>query len=127
VDSLVVGVYRGMDLNYVARVRAGFVPATRRQLFENIKCLATSKCPVGNLPEKEAGRWGQGFTVEEMRSACRSGLTRSQRSNSSNGRGAGPSSAHGIGMTVAGHIVEDAIDVKARDGSRVYGAEIPLS
>ncbi len=30
VDSLVVGVYRGKDLVYAARVRAGLVPATRR-------------------------------------------------------------------------------------------------
>jgi ATP-dependent DNA ligase len=30
VDSLVVGFYRGKDLTYAARVRAGLVPATRR-------------------------------------------------------------------------------------------------
>jgi hypothetical protein len=29
VDSLVVGFYRGQDLVYAARVRAGLVPATR--------------------------------------------------------------------------------------------------
>ena len=31
VDSIIVGFYRGPDLVYVARVRNGFVPATRRQ------------------------------------------------------------------------------------------------
>ena len=34
IDSLVVGVYRGKDLIYAARVRAGLVPATRREVFE---------------------------------------------------------------------------------------------
>jgi hypothetical protein len=33
-DSLVVGFYRGVDLVYAARARAGFIPATRRQVFE---------------------------------------------------------------------------------------------
>jgi ATP-dependent DNA ligase len=34
VDSIVIGVYRGKDLHYAARVRAGFVPLTRRR-FSN--------------------------------------------------------------------------------------------
>ena len=32
-----VGYYRGKDLVYVARVRNGFVPASRRQVFEKIR------------------------------------------------------------------------------------------
>jgi bifunctional non-homologous end joining protein LigD len=67
VDSLVVGVYRGEDLYYTARVRAGFVPATRRQVFESSKHLTTTKCPFVNLPEKEPGRWGEGLTAEKMK------------------------------------------------------------
>jgi ATP-dependent DNA ligase len=66
VDSLVVGFYRGMDLYYAARVRASFIPATRLKVFEAIKHLKTEKCPFVNLPEKEAGRWGQGLTAEKM-------------------------------------------------------------
>jgi len=66
VDSLVIGVYRGKDLYYAARVRAGFVPATRREVFEKIKHLTTAKCPFINLPENDAGRWGQGLTAEKM-------------------------------------------------------------
>jgi DNA ligase D-like protein (predicted ligase) len=67
VDSIVIGVYRGKDLHYAARVRAGFVPLTRRQVFERITSLETSKCPFVNLPEKDAGRWGQGLTAEKMK------------------------------------------------------------
>src|ERR1700761_589906 len=67
VDSLVVGFYRGNDLIYAARVRAGLVPATRREVFERIKHLETPKCPFANLPELSAGRWGQGLTAEKMK------------------------------------------------------------
>jgi bifunctional non-homologous end joining protein LigD len=67
VDSLVVGFYRGKDLIYAARVRAGLVPATRREVFERIKHLKTPKCPFATLPELSAGRWGQGLTAEKMK------------------------------------------------------------
>ena len=67
VDSLVVGFYRGSDLIYAGRLRAGFVPATRRQVHEQIKHLKTDLCPFANLPEKTAGRWGEGLTAEKMK------------------------------------------------------------
>jgi ATP-dependent DNA ligase len=66
VDSIVISVYRGKELHYAARVRAGLVPLTRRQVFETIRRLETAKCPFVNLPEKDAGRWGQGLTAEKM-------------------------------------------------------------
>jgi DNA ligase D-like protein (predicted ligase) len=67
IDALVVGFYRGKDLIYAARIRAGLVPATRREVFETIKHLKTPKCPFTNLPELAAGRWGQGLTAEKMK------------------------------------------------------------
>jgi ATP-dependent DNA ligase len=39
-DSLIVGYYQGKDLMYVARVRNGFIPALRRQVFERIRHLS---------------------------------------------------------------------------------------
>jgi DNA ligase D-like protein (predicted ligase) len=66
-DALIVGFYRGKDLFYAARVRAGFVPATRREVFSKIRHLKVSKCPFVNLPEVSAGRWGQGLTAEKMK------------------------------------------------------------
>jgi DNA ligase D-like protein (predicted ligase) len=68
-DALIVGFYRGKDLIYAARVRAGFVPSTRREVFEQIKQLKITKCPFKNLPELGDGRWGQGLTAEKMK-AC---------------------------------------------------------
>jgi hypothetical protein len=67
VDSLVVGFYRGKGLIYAARVRAGLVPAMRREMFERIQHLRTPNCPFTNLPELAAGRWGQGLTAEKMK------------------------------------------------------------
>ena len=66
IDSLVVGVYRDKNLYYTARVRAGFIPSRRRQVFEAIKHLTATKCPFVNLPQKEPGRWGEGLTAEKM-------------------------------------------------------------
>ena len=67
-DALILGFYRGKDLFFAARVRAGFVPATRRQVFAKIKDLRADKCPFVNLPEQSEGRWGQGLTAEKIKS-----------------------------------------------------------
>jgi hypothetical protein len=45
------------------------LPALLGQVFEAIKHLKTSRCPFVNLPQKDAGRWGQGFTAEKMKEA----------------------------------------------------------
>jgi bifunctional non-homologous end joining protein LigD len=66
-DALIVGIYKGKDLMFAAKVRAGFVPATRREVFDAIKDLRISKCPFANLPEKSPGRWGAGLTAEKMK------------------------------------------------------------
>jgi DNA ligase D-like protein (predicted ligase) len=67
VDSVIVGYYRGSDLVYVARVRNGFVPLTRRQVFARLRPLTMADCPFANLPEKEKGRWGTGLTADDMK------------------------------------------------------------
>src|SRR5215469_16380291 len=67
VDSIVVGYYRGKELIYGARVRNGFVPASRRQVFEKLKAFVMSKCPFANLPEKHKGRWGDLLAFEGTR------------------------------------------------------------
>jgi bifunctional non-homologous end joining protein LigD len=51
----------------VARVRNGFVPATRRQVFEKLRPRMTPNCPFVNLPETHKGRWGEGLTAEDMK------------------------------------------------------------
>jgi ATP-dependent DNA ligase len=66
VDSIVVGFYRGKDLIFLGRIRAGFVPLTRREVFRELQPLEVERCPFANLPQKTAGRWGQGLTAEKM-------------------------------------------------------------
>ena len=66
-DSIILGYYRGKELIYVARVRNGFVPASRQQVFEKLAPLVRAKCPFVNLPEKERSRWRQGLTAEDMK------------------------------------------------------------
>jgi bifunctional non-homologous end joining protein LigD len=53
VDELVVGEKRGNDLYFVASVKNGFVPATRRRVLESIARAERAKCPFVNLPEKK--------------------------------------------------------------------------
>ena len=65
-DAIAVGYYRGEDLIYVARVRNGFVLASRRHVFVKLKPLLISECPFVNLPERHKGRWGEGLTAADM-------------------------------------------------------------
>ena len=69
-DAVVLGAFKDGELHYVARTRNGFTPATRSQLWRELRPRETSACPFVNLPEKRAGRWGQGLNAEKMLS-CR--------------------------------------------------------
>ena len=67
IDSLIVGEYRGKELMYVARVRAGLVPASRRKIFQKLQPLIVKTCPFVNLPETGRSRWGESLTAEKMK------------------------------------------------------------
>jgi hypothetical protein len=54
-------------LIYAARVRNGFVPASRRQVFENIRPPVSSTMPFVNLPDTHKSRWGDELTAEKMK------------------------------------------------------------
>ena len=49
-------------------MRAGFVPAIRRQFFAEIKDLKGSRRPFKNLPENTEAWWVQDLTGEKMKS-----------------------------------------------------------
>jgi ATP-dependent DNA ligase len=66
-DSLIVGVYQGKDLMYVARVRNGFGPASWRQVFERICHLVSPITPFANLPDTHKSRWGDELAAEKMK------------------------------------------------------------
>lgn len=69
-DSLIVGCYEGGKLNFVSKVRNGFVPHLRCALFPLLQEFRTEKCPFVNLPEKRRGPWALNLTNGEMEN-CR--------------------------------------------------------
>src|SRR5207248_2585760 len=69
-DELILGERQGGSLRFVSRLKAGFVPATRRTMMNAIKPLVQDKCPFVNLPEAGKGRWGEGLDAEAMKK-CR--------------------------------------------------------
>lgn len=69
VDALVVGYYEGRTLTYAARVRAGLVPASRRELYMKLNPLIVQTCPFFNLPEATPGRWDRASRPRKCRSA----------------------------------------------------------
>jgi ATP-dependent DNA ligase len=66
-DAIIVGYYRDDELIYVARTRNGFVPASRRRVFEKLTPLLVAKCSFVNLPETRTARWGEAMTTEKMK------------------------------------------------------------
>jgi hypothetical protein len=63
-DALLVGVYKGKELIFVPKVKNGFVPRIRDEIFPVLKALEIAHCPFKNLPEKRASRWGESLTAE---------------------------------------------------------------
>ena len=53
IDAIIVGYYKGGDLIYVARTRNGFVPASRRSVFQRLRGLKIEDCPSPICPKRE--------------------------------------------------------------------------
>ena len=64
-DALIVGYYEGARLLYAAKVRNGFVPQVRREVYRKFKGLEIDTCPFANLPEKRRTMWA--LSKEEMK------------------------------------------------------------
>lgn len=69
-DSLLVGVYENKRLLFVAKVKDGFVPRVRDEIFAKFSKLRTDTCPFVNLPQKKGARRGEPLTTEKMKE-CR--------------------------------------------------------
>ena len=65
-DSLLVGYYDGKKLVCAGKVRSGFTPHLRAQVFGQIQGLRAARCPFANLPSVRSGHWGEGITAGEM-------------------------------------------------------------
>jgi ATP-dependent DNA ligase len=55
-DALLVGVYENKELNFVAKLKNGFVPRIRDEIFPALKKLRVAHCTFTNLPDKKASR-----------------------------------------------------------------------
>jgi DNA ligase D-like protein (predicted ligase) len=69
-DVLLVGIYENNELVFVAKVKNGFVPRNRDEVFSALQKLRVVQCPFKNLPEMNASRWGESLTAEKM-NQCR--------------------------------------------------------
>jgi DNA ligase D-like protein (predicted ligase) len=66
VDALLVGYYEGKQLHYAGKVRAGFTPHVRREVFTALTPHHTARCPFVDLPNSKTSHWGGGVTAEQM-------------------------------------------------------------
>ena len=70
-DSIIIGYYEGEKLIYVARMRNGFTPASRSEVFKQLRRgQEVPRCPFVNLPQRDKGRRGEGLTADKM-TECR--------------------------------------------------------
>ena len=67
IDALLVGYYDDSGLRFAGKVRAGFVPHLRREVFKALKPHHADECPFVDLPNPKSSRWGGGVTADEMR------------------------------------------------------------
>ncbi len=70
VGSLIVGFYRESKLIHVAKIKNGFVPLTRREIFRKIKESGYRKMPFRKLagePQRSMGSGTYCGRYEEVR------------------------------------------------------------
>ncbi len=65
--ALLVGYYRGKELQFAGKVGSGFDAALLKSLHQKMCALHRADCPFANLPEKQPGRWRQNITPREMK------------------------------------------------------------
>ena len=67
-ESLLVGYYgAGKKLRYAAKLRVGFTPHMKAEVFRRITDSPTTRCPFVDLPNSTGhSRWGEGITAEDM-------------------------------------------------------------
>jgi bifunctional non-homologous end joining protein LigD len=69
-QSLLAGYYENDELLFIAKIKNGFVPRTKREIAARFKALETDLCPFANLPERKGARRGEALTAAAMK-RCR--------------------------------------------------------
>jgi ATP-dependent DNA ligase len=58
-DALLVGIYEKKDLIFVAKVKNGFAPRVRDEIFPALMALQTTKVRSKICPKKRSSRWAR--------------------------------------------------------------------
>jgi bifunctional non-homologous end joining protein LigD len=66
-ENLAIGYYDQDRLIFIAKLKNGFTPALKDQIFERFQGLETKTCPFANLPEPKNARRGEALTSEAMK------------------------------------------------------------
>ena len=66
IDALLVGYHDDDGLKFAGKVRAGFTPHLRREVFDRVRGLRIAACPFVDLPNSRTSHWGGGVTPEQM-------------------------------------------------------------
>jgi ATP-dependent DNA ligase len=66
-DTLLVGYYDREDLVFIAKIRNGFMPRVKEEIYERMCSL---ECAFANLPEAKNARRGIALTAEVVKQ-CR--------------------------------------------------------
>jgi bifunctional non-homologous end joining protein LigD len=68
-EDLILGERQGRSLRYAARLRAGFLPASRQRIMEALEPITTGSCPFRDLPETGEDDVG-GQSLDNTRMPC---------------------------------------------------------
>jgi bifunctional non-homologous end joining protein LigD len=67
-DNLAVGYYDDAGkLIFIAKIKNGFTPDVKKQVFERLRPVETKPCLFDNLPEAITARRGEALTTEAMK------------------------------------------------------------
>lgn len=66
-ENLAIGYYDQGRLIFIAKLKNGFTPGLKDEIFARFKGLETKICPFANLPEPKNARRGEALTAEAMK------------------------------------------------------------
>jgi bifunctional non-homologous end joining protein LigD len=66
-DNLAIGYYEDNRLICIAKLKNGFTPDAKEDIYRRLQKLETDKCPFANLPEPKNARRGEALTAEVMK------------------------------------------------------------
>ncbi|MBV9266747.1 MAG: non-homologous end-joining DNA ligase, partial [Acidobacteriaceae bacterium] len=61
-DNLAVGYYEGDQLIFIAKLKNGFTPDSKNEIYTRLQKLESDVCPFSNLPEPKNARRGEALT-----------------------------------------------------------------